>query len=80
MDSELAELIEDARSLASEIEFLLDDREQQIAKASLFASELAEVLYKARLIELRIDAAEAEEPDHHHQTDAPHSASLPAAQ
>jgi hypothetical protein len=56
MGAELAELIEDARSLVSEIEFLLDDREQQIAKASLFASELAELLYKARLLELKIQA------------------------
>lgn len=42
--------IEDARSLLYDIEFALDDG--RIDQAHQFASELAEILYKAKLLDL----------------------------
>ena len=46
----LAEEIEDARGLLFHIEFALDNG--RIDAASLYASELAEALYRARLLDL----------------------------
>jgi len=42
--------IEDARGLLFHIEFALDNG--RIDEASLYAAELAEVMYRARLIDL----------------------------
>jgi len=50
MTTELGAEIEDARSLLSQIECALDDG--QIDAAHLYASDLAEVMYRARLLDL----------------------------